>query len=83
MKYIKKFENSNKYNIGDYVICIDNNGSYLLKKGNLYKISDVHINQFTKDVFYMLDNISNSSGWSEVRFRAATDEEVSQNKYNL
>lgn len=86
MRHISSFEYKSKkpkFKVGDYVVCIDDKDNYLMKNGNIYQISNVHKNEFTHEVFYKFDELSNSSGWNENRFRKATEEEVAMKKYNL
>ena len=86
MKHLRLFEEQNrdtKFDVGDHVVCIDNIAAHLLKKGNIYQISSIHINEFSHDAFLHFNEISISSGWSDTRFRKATEEEVAMKKYNL
>lgn len=85
MKYIKAFETVNNDDVkkGDYVICIDNVGSFLLQLGEIYQVSHIHVSQYINTKFYHLIEIENTTGWDKDRFRKATDEEISMKKYNL
>ena len=92
MKYLKSFEVSfslpqlppkpkPKFNIGDYVVCVNDDDSDL-KEGNLYQISNFVVSSI-QGVFYSLKDDLVQSEWMESRFREATEEDIDQNKYNL
>lgn len=88
MKYLKRFENIiSKFEIGDYVKCIDDHENPHLYRDKIYIIKSFEFDEKTNFVY--LENINRSFFYAN-RFVLATPEEIEEyeieqniNKYNL
>ena len=81
---ITKFKNLKrkpKFEIGDYVYCINTKNTTLLKKNFLYKISGIFGDDST--FYIILEEFSDDKNWFEDRFRKASELELDVIKYNL
>ena len=91
MKHLKHFENTNTFNIGDIVKCIDDNDTFLTKN-KCYTISNITISFGNRCMYMFLEEetIPPHAKYYKERFIIPTPKEIEEylmkkavKKYNI